>query len=355
MIKYVVGDIIQDTSQCLVNTVNLEGVMGKGIAYQFKLKYPLNDQAYRKACKDKSINIGKVFIFEENGKLIANFPTKDKWRKPSQYTYIEKGLANLVLQISAYSIKSIAVPPLGCGNGGLDWSIIKELLEKYLNPISDDIAITIYQPSKYYKVTPVKMPKLNTSHLLLMRLKPNLNIFDKLRVQKTAFFFNLFSFSNYFKFASYKYGPYSHSIDILIKQIKEFQDYYQVETAEAEKIAYKNLISKSVETKLKSSEHDLSRALNFVNSINTNLELEIAATIIDIIQKNPICTKDKLLQEFHSYPKESPERITDNMIITMLDDLVFSNILIHTLFNTYEINTEYIKTSKTILLEHCKI
>ncbi|MGP1520544.1 MAG: macro domain-containing protein, partial [Treponema sp.] len=349
MIEYVVGDIINDSSQCLVNTVNLEGYMGKGIAYQFKLKYPLNEQAYIKACKDKSIGIGKVLVFKENNQFIANFPTKDKWRKPSQYEYIEKGLADLLLQISNYAIESIAIPSLGCGNGGLEWQKIKPMLEECLNPISNQVLIKIYEPSKYYKTTPVKLPKLNISHLLIMKTKSKLNIFDKLRIQKTAFFFNFFSGIEYFKFNSYKFRPYSHSIDILMKQIKEFQDYYNVQTKEAWDIAYKNIVSKHVEAKLKDSEIYLLRALNFVNSVKDNLQLEIIATIIDIIQQNKSCTKEKILEEFYVYPKENPTRISDNMICVILDNLQFSNILKYNLFNSYEVNTDYIKTSKNIV------
>ena len=354
MIEYVVGDIINDKSQCLVNTVNLEGYMGKGIAYQFKLKYPLNEQAYIKACKDKSIGIGNVFIFEENNKLIANFPTKNEWRKPSQYGYIEKGLIDLLSKIPNYCIKSIAIPPLGCGNGGLDWQVIKSMLEKHLYPISDDILIKIYEPSKYYKSSPVKLPKLNVSHLLIMRTKSKLNVFNKLRIQKTAFFFNLFSGIEYFKFNAYKFGPYSHSIDILMKQIQEFQSYYNADTNEAEEIAYKNIVSRQVEIKLRDLEVYLSCALNFVNSVKDNLKLETIATVIDIILQNKSCTKEKVLEDFHNYPKENPARISDDMIYIALEDLKFSNILKNNLFSVYEINIDFIKNNKNIIFRERK-
>jgi len=349
MISYVVGDIINDNSRCLVNTVNLEGVMGKGIAYQFKLKYPLNEQAYIKACKSKLISIGNVFIFKENDKFIANFPTKNEWRKPSQYEYIEKGLIDLSKKISSYAIESIAIPPLGCGLGGLEWGKIKLMIEKYLMPISNKISIRVYEPSKYFTNTPTKPPKLNVSHLLIMHTKSQLECFDKLRIQKTAFFFNFFSCSEYFKFKQYKFGPYSHSIDILIKQIREFQKYYNVETNEAKKIAYNTLISKSLETKLQNAMPYLSQALNFVNSIKDNIQLEVIATIIDIIQHNPSCTKEKILTKFAEYPKENPERLTQNIIFKMLDGLLSSNILKCNLLNVFEINIEYIQSGQLIL------
>ncbi|MBR4264911.1 MAG: macro domain-containing protein [Bacteroidales bacterium] len=126
MIKYIEGNIFDSNAQALVNTVNLVGVMGKGIALQFKKKYPENYVLYKKACSNKTIDIGKLFVTKAtdlNGeKLIINFPTKIDWRKSSEYSYIEEGLTDLITIIRTYKINSIALPPLGSGNGGLDWN-----------------------------------------------------------------------------------------------------------------------------------------------------------------------------------------------------------------------------------------
>lgn len=137
MIKYVKGNLLESEAECLVNTVNCEGVMGKGIAYQFKLKFPENNRDYIKACKSGALVIGKLHYWKEDGKVIINFPTKDTWRKKSEIEFIEKGLNELVLLIPKLGIKSIAIPPLGCGNGGLQWGEVKKLIlnkiEKYEN------------------------------------------------------------------------------------------------------------------------------------------------------------------------------------------------------------------------------
>jgi len=350
MIKYVIGDIIEDDSDCLVNTVNLEGFMGKGIAYQFKLKFPTNERAYVDACRSRRIDIGKVFLFEDNGRLIANFPTKDKWRQPSQYSYVEDGLKDLQNLITTRSIRSIAVPPLGCGNGGLEWPRVKALIEEYLEPISDQVAVKVYEPSKYYKTTPTVLPKLNASHLILMRLKSRLDKFNKLRVQKAAYFLNLFSGSDYFKFDEHKFGPYSHSIDILSTQIKEFQDYYKATTVAAEEIAYKNLISETVEAKVRSFEPDLLRASNFTNSIKSDLELELCATIVDLVKKNAGISRENLVRKIDEWPKAQPERISEISIEKVLNSLIHSGILILGLMG-FEINNEYIKSAKMLSLK----
>ncbi len=136
--------------------MNTVGVMGKGIALQFKERYPDNYRAYHKACKNGEIQIGKMFVFREadlqqGEKTIINFPTKKEWYKKSQYNYIEEGLKDLVKTIREHDIESIAIPPLGCGNGGLKWGKIKELMEKYLT-VPDDVNIIIYEPNADVKI-----------------------------------------------------------------------------------------------------------------------------------------------------------------------------------------------------------
>lgn len=140
MIHYVTGNLLAASDEALINTVNTVGVMGKGIALQFKDRYPYNFQVYQQACKEGSIFPGKLLVTRDSNlstdsKWIINFPTKKDWKHRSKYEYIEEGLKDLVRVLDQYRIKSIAIPPLGCGNGGLDWSKVKELMEKYLGGI----------------------------------------------------------------------------------------------------------------------------------------------------------------------------------------------------------------------------
>lgn len=148
MIKYIKGDIFKSHALALVNPVNINGIMGKGLALQFKLEYPENYKAYVNACKTNQINIGKLFVFKEinhkGEKIIINFPTKKNWYEPSKYEYIEKGLNDLLNIIEKYNIESIAIPALGCGLGGLDWEIVKNMIEEKLSYV--DTEIYIYEP-----------------------------------------------------------------------------------------------------------------------------------------------------------------------------------------------------------------
>ncbi len=162
------GDLLEQRVDAIVNTVNTVGVMGKGIALQFRRKWPANYKAYEAACKRKGRPC-KMFVFD-NGELvepkyIINFPTKRHWRQPSRMSDIQCGLSDLILQVKALKIKSIAIPPLGCGNGGLNWSEVKPLIEaafqelpevnvKLFAPTTDDRVRELVPETEKPKMTP---------------------------------------------------------------------------------------------------------------------------------------------------------------------------------------------------------
>ena len=149
MITFVKGDLLADSAQALVNTVNTVGVMGKGIALQFKEQYPDNYNVYRKVCKEGKLTVGQLLITEckqiDGVKTIINFPTKTTWRKPSEYSYIQSGLLELRNKIQELGIASIAIPPLGSHNGGLDWARVKNMIIETIGDLECDIRI--YEPS----------------------------------------------------------------------------------------------------------------------------------------------------------------------------------------------------------------
>ena len=154
MIKYVTGNILDSEAEALVNTVNTDGIMGKGIALQFKKAFPTNFKLYQQACKDKIVDIGKLFITKDSNitsgtKYIINFPTKQSWRKPSEYSFIESGLDDLLRVLQVNNIKSIAIPPLGAGNGGLEWERVKNIIERKLS--NSNIDILVYEPNAIIK------------------------------------------------------------------------------------------------------------------------------------------------------------------------------------------------------------
>jgi O-acetyl-ADP-ribose deacetylase (regulator of RNase III) len=150
MVKFVQGNLLKANVDALVNAVNTVGVMGKGLALQFKKAFPDNFDAYAAACTRSEVRTGKMFVFEtglERPRFIINFPTKEHWRSPSKLQYIDDGLRHLAEVIRARKISSIAVPALGAGHGGLSWSDVRPRIETSLGKLSD-VEVRVFEPLK---------------------------------------------------------------------------------------------------------------------------------------------------------------------------------------------------------------
>lgn len=150
MITYIRGDLFNSPAQVLVNTVNTVGVMGKGIALDFKNRYPDMFKEYQKICDKNLLEISKLLLWKNSDKWVLLFPTKEHWRSSSKLSYIEDGLKKFVKTYEKLGIESIAFPKLGCGNGGLDWNDVRPIMEGYLNKLP--IKIYVYL-SEYKDVT----------------------------------------------------------------------------------------------------------------------------------------------------------------------------------------------------------
>jgi O-acetyl-ADP-ribose deacetylase (regulator of RNase III) len=151
MLEFKHGNLLHENVEALVNAVNCVGVMGKGIALEFKNSFPENFRLYKKACKAGEVHPGKMFVVFAigllNPKYIINFPTKFHWENKSRIKDIESGLDALALEIQKLGINSIAIPALGCGNGGLDWSDVKPLIESKLSqPQMQNVKVIIFEP-----------------------------------------------------------------------------------------------------------------------------------------------------------------------------------------------------------------
>ncbi|TRO80543.1 type II toxin-antitoxin system antitoxin DNA ADP-ribosyl glycohydrolase DarG [Desulfuromonas acetexigens] len=145
MIKILIGNLFESKAHTLVNTVNCVGVMGKGVALEFKKRYPELFDDYARRCADKQVKPGDPYLYDDLfGTSILNFPTKDHWRSPSKVEDVIRGLDIFTEKYREWGIESIAFPPLGCGNGGLEWSVIGPIMYQKLSPL--DIDIEIYAP-----------------------------------------------------------------------------------------------------------------------------------------------------------------------------------------------------------------
>lgn len=154
MIRETTGDILDADVEALVNPVNTAGVMGAGLALQFKLAYPDMYTEYQLACRQRALNVGYIKVHhlkrdlgrDTQPRMVISFPTKRHWQKPSRLVWIDEGLIRLRATIEALMIRSIAIPPLGCGLGGLDWTNVRKLIEDRLSEL--DVDIVLYVPSE---------------------------------------------------------------------------------------------------------------------------------------------------------------------------------------------------------------
>ncbi len=226
MITYTTGNIFESSAEALVNTVNTVGVMGKGLALQFKKNFPSNYRLYRKACSNGELQIGNLLILndrnmESGEKIIINFPTKTDWRKPSEYSYIEAGLEALARELKERGIKSVAIPPLGAGNGGLNWTLVKAMIEDKLKDSDSDIII--YEPDSQIKEhLKSERVKLTPGRALLLYvlydLVSNGSFVSEFAGEKICYFLQLFGAHQYFKltFTPHFYGPYSGKVRFVL-------------------------------------------------------------------------------------------------------------------------------------------
>ncbi len=221
MIEYTTGNLLESKAEALVNTVNTVGVMGKGIALLFKEQFSENFKLYKKACQNAEVRVGTMFITHTqqilNPQHIINFPTKKDWRKPSQYAFVAKGLEDLVLQIQRLNIQSIAIPPLGCGNGGLEWTKVKLMIEDAMEQLAH-VKVYLYEPSevipaKKEEDTNLKLTESSAMLLALLLQYQELGYsLTLLEVQKLAYFLQESGEDLGLRFKAHYYGTYADNL-----------------------------------------------------------------------------------------------------------------------------------------------
>jgi O-acetyl-ADP-ribose deacetylase (regulator of RNase III) len=224
MIHEMHGNLLAADAEAIVNTVNTVGIAGKGIALQFRQAYPENFRAYAKAAKRGEITPGRMFVWETGQlsypRLVINFPTKRHWRGRSRIEDIRAGLQDLVRCIDSYKISSIAVPPLGCGNGGLRWADVRKLIVSALEPL--DVEVLLYEPTGAPSADemPVrsKKPRMSLGRAALLMLMKNYRESDwfrltALEIQKLAYFLQVSGEPLRLNYQPAKFGPYAENLN----------------------------------------------------------------------------------------------------------------------------------------------
>jgi len=293
MIELTTGNLLEDKAEALVNTVNCVGVMGKGIALQFKQAFPENFTYYAKACKAGQVQTGRVLIFETgrmfNPKYLVNFPTKRHWKGKSRIEDIESGLADLIIQIRRLGIQSIAIPPLGAGLGGLDWLEVKARIESAFADLPD-VHVLLYEPkgSPLAEAMPVttKEPNMTPGRALLIRL---LDLYGRqgyrhslLEVQKLAYFLQEAGEPLRLKFQAHHFGPYAENLNHALQYIEgHFVRGYGDRSAKAEIRLMPQAMERAMEF-LKNepqAEEHLGRVKKLIEGFETPYGMELLSTV----------------------------------------------------------------------------
>jgi O-acetyl-ADP-ribose deacetylase (regulator of RNase III) len=224
VIRYVQGDILEAHTEALVNTVNSVGVMGRGVALQFKRAFPANFKAYERACERGEVQPGRMFVYETgelSPRYIINFPTKVHWRGKSRLEYIEAGLEALVEEIRQREIASIAIPPLGSGLGGLDWAEVRPLIDRAMSEVPA-VDVVVFEPATAAVVSPTKTmtekPTMTPGRAALVALMarylaglldPAINL---LEVHKLMYFLQAAGEPLHLRYKKAWYGPYAENL-----------------------------------------------------------------------------------------------------------------------------------------------
>lgn len=233
MIHYKTGNLLAEEAEAIVNTVNCVGVMGRGIALQFKNVFPENYQAYARACKEGEVQPGRMFVFKTGSltdpKYIINFPTKRHWKGKSRMEDIDSGLTALADEIRQRGIRSIAIPPLGCGLGGLDWREVRNRIERVLSNL-DEVRVVVFQPDtgdvearpNYAGTVPRLTPGRAALVGLMQRyleglLDPYITL---LEVHKLMYFMQAAGEPLKLRFQKAHYGPFAENLGHVLKVLE---------------------------------------------------------------------------------------------------------------------------------------
>jgi O-acetyl-ADP-ribose deacetylase (regulator of RNase III) len=320
--EFIKGNLLEAKTQALVNTVNTVGVMGKGIALQFKEAFPVNFKIYAAACKKKELQPGKLLVVKEQTlqgeKIIINFPTKTEWYLKSKYEYVEEGLKALVDVIKEYTIESIAIPPLGCGNGGLKWDKVKALIEKYLGDLKQ-LHIEVYEPNEEVKEIlkqqdAGKNIRLTPARAMLLyamfyyeSLGENVSLFV---ANKLAYFLQRLGEKslNKLKFEAHHYGPYAVQVEHLLHNIngKYLKGLEQMNAKAFEplELQYDKLqeVSDYVKKELSAEQRTrLSNLIKLIDGFQSALSLEILATVDFVKKDKPGISQEDIIHTIHNW------------------------------------------------------
>ncbi len=339
MIEYKTGDILAEDAEVIVNTVNCVGVMGRGIALQFKNAFPENFRDYAAACKRGEVQPGRMFVFSTgrqliNPRLIINFPTKRHWRGKSRMEDIESGLKSLKAVIVNSNIRSIAIPPLGSGLGGLDWSKVRTRIERELADL-DDVRIVVFEPMGAPHTNAMAhnraVPRMTAGRAALIELMRRYldGLLDPfvtlLEVHKLMYFMQVAGEPLRLTFRKAPYGPYAENLRHVLNAIEGHlvSGYADGGDAPDKQLRLVPGAIEDANTFLK--KHAATRArfdkvAELVEGFESPFGLELLATVHWVIKNEPIHAMSDVVTSVHAW-NDRKRQFSERQIILAADVL----------------------------------
>lgn len=345
MINYLTGNLFDTNAEAIVNTVNTVGVMGKGIALQFKKLFPTNYKLYKDLCDSKEFNIGQLLVVKDQNvitgeKIIINFPTKKHWKSPSEYEFIEKGLDELIRVIKEKKIKSIAIPPLGSGNGGLQWHKVKQIIDNKLSKINDCVII-VYEPNENVReILKKERVKLTPARAMLLfmffELVKNGEFVSEFASEKLCYFLQRFGAEKQFnlEYTANFYGPYSGKVKHVLNYLngsyimgyagKDKKPFEQLNLLIDSEKEVGNYIDENQDLK-----KIVSKTNEFLTGFYSSFGLELLSTVDYISQYHNISDKDSIKRELNNWSNRKKTLFSNDKYIDIsINHLKKSHLLI---------------------------
>lgn len=338
MIKFTSGDILADDAEAIVNTVNCVGVMGRGIALQFKKVYPNNFKAYEVACKRKEVVPGRMYIFETHQlttpRYIVNFPTKRHWRGNSRMEDVEAGLEDLAREIQTRGIRSIAIPPLGSGLGGLNWVEVRQRIVQALEGLQD-VEVIVYEPKgaptakKMVKTkTPPKMTLGRAALVGLMHrylgglMDPFVSL---LEIHKLMYFMQEAGQPLRLNYVKHHYGPYAKNLGHVLNAVEGHlvsgyadggdNPEKQIELVPGAMDDATNELRKDGDARAR-----FDRVANLVEGFETPFGMELLSSVHWVVAKEGAETTEDIITKIHTW-NDRKRQFNDRQIRIALDVL----------------------------------
>ncbi|CAP54914.1 type II toxin-antitoxin system antitoxin DNA ADP-ribosyl glycohydrolase DarG [Gluconacetobacter diazotrophicus] len=338
-IEYKSGDMFDEPAEAIVNTVNCVGVMGKGVALEFKRRWPDNFRAYKRLCDAGKLSPGEMFIFQIGDLLqkgdrqfLINFPTKQHWKAKSKIEYVEHGLENFMHQVRELGIKSVVMPPLGCGNGGLDWNEVRPLIEEKLSSLPD-VKFIVFAPST--GVCQVTEQENVPSGLTIPRATMMVALgelekyfgghFTRLTAQKLVYFMQVLGSDFGLTYSKAKFGPYSEQLHGIFKVMERKQYISGYEGDDHEVVVTPSTFAASDDF-LKSNEVDVSPLVQKLSLLVEGYEspygMELLSSVHYLAITEGITTQPEMSEALESWNDHKRESFPRTAVTTALGRLI---------------------------------